>query len=115
MILSGRFGVLLVTICWAEKTLLYPQSESYTGNERGDIAGKNSSFSRTSIARTFWNRNGFYPASILRKSTSGRHRPVSYPNGPMTARYRFTYNADWVDMFEAVAKRIAIICFMYYM
>ena len=31
-----------------------------------------------------------YPASILRKSTSGRHRPVSYPDGSMTARYRFT-------------------------
>ena len=31
-----------------------------------------------------------YPASILRKSTSGRYRPVSYPDGPMTARYRFT-------------------------
>ena len=30
------------------------------------------------------------PASILRKSTSGRHLPVSYPDGPMTARYRFT-------------------------
>ena len=33
---------------------------------------------------------GTSPASILRKSTSGRHRPVSYPDGPMTARYRFT-------------------------
>ena len=32
----------------------------------------------------------YFPASILRKSTSGRHRPVSYPDGPMTARYRFT-------------------------
>ena len=30
------------------------------------------------------------PASILRKSTSDRHRPVSYPDGPMTAQYRFT-------------------------
>ena len=30
------------------------------------------------------------PVSILRKSISGRHRPVSYPDGPMTARYRFT-------------------------
>ena len=30
------------------------------------------------------------PASILRKSTSGRHRLVSNPDGPMTARYRFT-------------------------
>ena len=34
--------------------------------------------------------NTFNPASILRKSTSGRHRPVSYPDGPITARYRFT-------------------------
>ena len=33
------------------------------------------------------------PASILRISTSGRHRPVSYPDGPMAARYRFT--SDW--------------------
>ena len=33
---------------------------------------------------------GVIPASILRKSTSGRHRPVSYPDGPMTVRYRFT-------------------------
>ena len=31
-----------------------------------------------------------YPASILRKSTSGRHRPVRVADGPMTARYRFT-------------------------
>ena len=31
-----------------------------------------------------------YPASILHKSTSGRYRPVSYPDGPMMARYRFT-------------------------
>ena len=30
-----------------------------------------------------------YPASILYKSTAGRYRPVSYPDGPITARYRF--------------------------
>ena len=35
-------------------------------------------------------QNAFYQASILRKSTSGRHLPVGYPDGPMTARYRFT-------------------------
>ena len=35
-------------------------------------------------------RSTYNPASILRKSISGRHRPVSYPDGPMTARYRFT-------------------------
>ena len=30
------------------------------------------------------------PASILRKSISGRHRPVRVADGPMTARCRFT-------------------------
>ena len=44
--------------------------------------GVNHSFKR--------NFSSVIPASILRKSTSGRHRPVSYPDGPMTARYRFT-------------------------
>ena len=29
------------------------------------------------------------PASILYKSIAGRYRPVSYPDGPITARYRF--------------------------
>ena len=38
----------------------------------------------------------FYPASILYKSTAGRYRPVSYPDGPITARYRFIKNAYWV-------------------
>ena len=28
--------------------------------------------------------------AFYRVSSSGRHRPVSYPDGPMTARYRFT-------------------------
>ena len=31
-----------------------------------------------------------YPASILYKSIAGRYRPVSYPDGPITAHYRFT-------------------------
>ena len=35
------------------------------------------------------------PASILYKSTAGRFRPVSYPDGPMTARCRFVKNAYW--------------------
>ena len=30
-----------------------------------------------------------FPVSILRKSISGRHRPVRVADGPMTARYRF--------------------------
>ena len=35
------------------------------------------------------------PASILYKSTAGRYRPVSYPDGPITARYSFIKNAYW--------------------
>ena len=35
------------------------------------------------------------PISILYKSIAGRYRPVSYPNGPITARYRFIKNAYW--------------------
>ena len=30
-----------------------------------------------------------HPVSFLRKSISGRHRPVRVADGPMTARYRF--------------------------
>ena len=33
-----------------------------------------------------------YPASSLYKSIAGRYRPVSYPDGPRTARYRFIKN-----------------------
>ena len=33
------------------------------------------------------------PASILYKSTAGHYRPVSYSDGPITARYRFMLNA----------------------
>ena len=29
------------------------------------------------------------------KSIAGRYRPVSYPDGPITARYRFIKNAIW--------------------
>ena len=39
---------------------------------------------------------GLYPVSILYKSIAGRYRPVSYPDGPITARYRFIKNAYWV-------------------
>ena len=39
---------------------------------------------------------GNYPVSILYKSIAGRYRSVSYPDGPITARYRFIKNANWV-------------------
>ena len=39
----------------------------------------------------------YYPASILYKSTVGRYLPVSYPDGPITARCTFIKNAYWVE------------------
>ena len=39
--------------------------------------------------------SGIIPASILYQSIAGRYRPVSYPDGPITARYRFINNAQW--------------------
>ena len=38
----------------------------------------------------------YYPASILYKSIAGRYRPVSYSDGPITARYRFIKNVYWI-------------------
>ena len=35
------------------------------------------------------------PTSILYKSTAGRYRPVSYPDGPITAGCRFVKNPYW--------------------
>ena len=45
--------------------------------------------------RGLFNRGFAIPASSLYKSTEGRYRPVSYPDGPITARYRFIKNAYW--------------------
>ena len=47
----------------------------------------------------------YYPASILYKSIAGRYRPVSYPDGPIPARYRFTKNAYWDKWYLNVYKR----------
>ena len=35
-------------------------------------------------------------ASILYKSIAGHYQPISYPDGPITASYRFIKNAYWV-------------------
>ena len=37
-----------------------------------------------------------FPVSILYKSIAGRQRPVSFPDGPITARYSFIKIASWV-------------------
>ena len=38
----------------------------------------------------------YFPANVLYKSIAGRYRPVCYPDGPITARYRVIKNAYWV-------------------
>ena len=50
--------------------------------------------------------SGAFAASILYKSTAGRDRPVSYPDGPITARYKFIKNAYcfFVVFFLAFAR-----------
>ena len=45
------------------------------------------------------------PASILYKSIAGRYRPVSYPDGPITARYRFVKNAYWGNSFILLSTK----------
>ena len=48
------------------------------------------------------------PASILHKSIEGRYRPVRYPDGPITARYRFLQNAYWevaVDFYFVILTK----------
>ena len=35
------------------------------------------------------------PVGILYKSIAGRYRLASYPDGPITARYKFIKNASW--------------------
>ena len=45
------------------------------------------------------------PANILHKSIAGRYRPVSYPDGPITARCRFIKNASWVLPMARKKKR----------
>ena len=54
-------------------------------------------FTCNSSIKTFYSEHKKIniPASILYKCIAGRYRPVSYPDGPITARYRFIKNAYW--------------------
>ena len=42
---------------------------------------------RKALMTDIWRKQ--IAVSILYKSIAGRYRPVSYPDGPITARYRF--------------------------
>ena len=51
-------------------------------------------------------QNASLPAptpGILYKSIAGRYRP-SYPDGPITVRYRFIKNAYWAEFIRILAK-----------
>ena len=71
--------------------LLLPQ-ESYTSWLR-HFPGTWSTKDRLYTGDSLLGRTG--PVSILYKSRAGSYRPVSYPDGPITARYRFIKNAVW--------------------
>ena len=51
---------------------------------------------------------GLNPAGILYKSTAGHYRPVSYPDGPITARCRFIKNAYWEPDYTCVQCCICV-------
>ena len=53
------------------------------------ISGQQIIFFLFSPENRVWYFSRIVPASILYKSIAGRYRPVSYPDGPITARYRF--------------------------
>ena len=53
----------------------------------------------------------FFPASILYKSIADRYRPVSYPDGPITARYKFIKTAYLVcPLFRRNNTKICKMC-----
>ena len=52
------------------------------------------------------------PASILHESISGRYRPVSYPDGPITVRYRFMFNAYWEPISEEFKNNLYKVAFL---
>ena len=67
--------------------------QSVSGNKKGtDLTPLDYIVVKVIIPR------GIYPTSSLYKSIAGRYRPVSYPDGPITARCRFIKNASWVNI-----------------
>ena len=67
---------------------------------------KNNCNRRTASERSIEKLPGtILPVSILYKSIADRYRPVSYPDGPITARYRFIKNASGLFLFDASKKR----------
>ena len=48
------------------------------------------------LESSYFHYSWCYQASILYKSIASRYLPVSYPDGPITARYRFIKDAYWV-------------------
>ena len=86
------FSKISLNICWAIGRTSYRNSNGLESAMVNDPSVFES-------LKVYWKLTGIrfkYPASILYKSIAGRYRPVSYPDGPVTARYRFIKNAYWV-------------------
>ena len=79
---SGRIQLLTVSWCFIAQSLpLSPPSFCrYDCNNVETFKTMSSSLQHSM----------YIPVNILRKSISGRHRPVRVADGPMTARCRFT-------------------------
>ena len=50
------------------------------------------------------------PAGILYKSIEGHYQPVSYPDGPITACFRFIKNAYWAACYASKIFSFALYC-----
>ena len=65
------------------------------------------------VCKLWFIRGRVHPASILYKSTAGRYRPVSYPDGPITARCRFIKNAYWAASYNAYVNEPSSVCSLF--
>ena len=96
-----KFATLLRSVAYTRTELFFQRFNNETNDSKGN---------ENIICTT--------PASILYKSIAGRYRPVSYPDGPITARYRFIKNAYWdgdslqshIDCFGIIDAYLGGIC-----
>ena len=79
-------------ISWGnKKNIIYLSSAEFAISKVMNMSEQSSSLTGWCIMISIVLMTAYnHPVSILRKSISGRHRPVRVADGPMTARCRFT-------------------------
>ena len=91
---------------WEQNVKTYMKKNMWCKHWRkNDVTLRND---ETQIHRQKYRANTAFPATILYKSIARRYRPVSYPDGPITARYRFIKNADWVAALIFITLRLCV-------